>query len=232
MRGFVVLSLLLLFSADLLWSGRVDSVPSLPNQPSVEAVQRDAAGNLYVAGSVPPVHPRASGYTDAFVAKLSSDGNKVLFSAVLSGSQTQAVKALALAPDGSILVTGTTWSTDFPVTPDATDPHNAGYAGFFARLDKNGNVVYASFVNGSYINGAAQSNFTPMALATDASGAAYITGLGILASTPGALPAVSFNGENFFLLKLDATGKQVFATGRIGGSAIARDAKGCSYLAG
>jgi len=224
MRGSVVFSLLLLFSADLAWSGRIDSVRSLPTQSSVAAVQRDAAGNLYLGGSVPASHPRSDGDIDAFVAKLSSDASKVLFWTVLSGSQIDSVKALALAPDGSILAVGTTGSTDFPVTQDAAEHSNGGGV-FFARLGTNGNVVYASYLTAS-------GQVFPEAMASDASGAAYITGLGILASTPGTLPAISSNYGNFFLLKLDATGKPVFATGGIGGSVIAVDAKGFIYVAG
>jgi uncharacterized protein (TIGR03437 family) len=218
-------SLVLLLGAGLAWAGRVDSIVSLPNQPSVFASQRDAAGNLYIGGSVPQTHPRVPDNTDAFVAKLSSDGSKVLFRTVLSGSQTQRVNALALAPDGSILAVGITYSTDFPVTPDAAEPHSTTGDAFFARLDTNGNVAYASYLEVSAF-------VFPDAITTDASGAAYITGRGILASTPGTLPTISDNGEGFFLVKLGATGKQVFATGGIGGSAIALDAEGFIYVAG
>ena len=218
-------SLVLLLGSSVAWSGRVDTVVSLPNQPSVVAMQRDAAGNLYLGGSVPPAHPRSQGDTDAFVAKLSSDGSKVLFWTVLSGSQSQSVWALALAADWSILVAGSTGSTDFPVTPDAAEPHSATGAAFFARLDTNGNVVYASYLEASAI-------VTPLAITSDASGAVYITGRGFLPSTPGTLPTIFGNGPGFFLVKLDATGKQVFATGGIGGSLIAVDAAGFIYVAG
>ena len=44
MRGSVISLLFLLLSADVLWSGRIDNVTSLPNQPAVATVQRDAAG--------------------------------------------------------------------------------------------------------------------------------------------------------------------------------------------
>ncbi|HYM05145.1 MAG TPA: hypothetical protein VEU11_01165 [Terriglobales bacterium] len=136
-----------LAGAALAWAGRVDSVVPLPNQPSVAACQRDAAGNLYIAGSVPAAHPRSAFDIDAFVAKLSSDGSKVLFWTVLSGSQQDAVTALALAPDGSILAVGTTSSSDFPVTRNAAEPSIAAPGidtGFFARLDASGNVTYAT----------------------------------------------------------------------------------------
>src|SRR5258708_10849557 len=225
MRGSVVFSLLLLLGADLAWSGRIDSVIPLPTQSSLAALQRDAAGNLYVGGSVPAAHPRSDGDIDAFVAKLSSDGSKVLFWTVLSGSQNDSVKALALAPDGSILAVGTTGSTDFPVTQSAAAPHSTGGGVFFARLDTNGNVVYASYLE-------VLAFVTPRAITADASGAAYITGMGMLASTPGTLPATTSTYGTFFLLKLDAAGKPVYATGGIGGSFTPVHAKGFIYVSG
>lgn len=212
-----------LLSAGLIWAGRVDSVIPLPNQASVSAVRRDVAGNLYIGGSVPAAHPRSQSDTDAFIAKLSSEG-QVMFWTVLSGSQSENVTALVVTVDGSTLAVGTTYSTDFPVTPNAAIPHITGTTGFFVHLDANGRVVYASYLASVYI--------LPQAITTDTAGAAYITGRGILVSSPGTIPAISDNGRGYFVMKLDATGKPVFATGGIGGSAISLDARGFIYIAG
>ena len=108
MRGSTVFVPVFLLSAGLIWPGRVENVVSLPHQSRVVAMERDAAGNLYIAGSVLAPHWRWEGDTDAFVAKLSTDGRKVLYWTVLAGSQPDSATALSLAPDGSIVVVGFT----------------------------------------------------------------------------------------------------------------------------
>ncbi|HYL83987.1 MAG TPA: hypothetical protein VE263_07130 [Candidatus Angelobacter sp.] len=230
MRGSATFLLTSLVSATAAWPGRVDRVTSLPDQTFVNAITRDAAGYLYIGGTVPAANPRSQADTDALVAKLSSDGARVLFWTVLSGSQVDYVTALALAPDGSILATGATASSDFPVTEDAAENQSnvsqGNVTGFFARFNKNGDVAYASYLNGS------GTFLYPEAITTDASGAAYITGEGSFSSTPGALAAIDSQGVAYFVAKLDASGKQVYATGGIGGTQIALDGQGFIYIAG
>jgi uncharacterized protein (TIGR03437 family) len=223
-RYSAVFLLLLLSFPKPAQPGRVEAVVPLPSLKSVTAMQRDAAGNVYFGGRID---------SDAFVAKLSSAG-KVLFWRVLSGSQSDEVTALALRPDGSILAVGNTTSSDFPVTRDAAESQNNvapdRSTGFFVRLDPNGKVAYASYLNG--INLANAQTSYPTAITTDASGAAYITGFGLFASTDGALPPIRYYNSGRFIVKLDASGKLVFSTGAIGGRLIAIDALGYIYVAG
>ena len=74
---------------------------------------------------------------NAFMAKLSSDG-AVLFWTTFGGKAGY-VSAMAIAPDGSISVTGSTASLDFPLTPDAAQTrfitNSYGFTGFFVRLE-------------------------------------------------------------------------------------------------
>jgi uncharacterized protein (TIGR03437 family) len=122
---------------------------------------------------------------------------------------------LALLPSSFVPA----WSgalTGIVTLPPATD------TGFFARLDSNGNLVYATYLNGSSL---ALPQFSPrfLGITTDASGNAYLTGQGLFGSTPGALPLVNSYGSGFFVIKLDATGKIVFTTAAVGGTSIAVD---------
>ncbi len=239
---------LLLLSAGLAWPGVLNGIASLPNQPTVTAIQRDASGNLYLAGYVAAANPRTFYDFDAFVAKLSGDGGTVLFWTLFSGSGFEETTALTLAPDGSIMTTGFTFSSDFPVTAGAAQPVNTAptrgdtfrvqnqivtvqgpHTGFFARLDAGGKVVYASYLNGS---ATALQPPSPMAIATDTTRAAYITGQGVFPSTTGALAAANNLSAAYFVTKLDATGKTVFTTGGIGGLQVALDSQGSLYLAG
>src|SRR5437879_11569048 len=117
---------------------------------------------------------------------------------------------MAIAPDGSISVTGSTASLDFPLTPDAAQTgfitNSQGFTGFFVRLDATGKVRYASFLNTNYSAPAGSSapSFSPAGITLDTLGATYITGQGSFVSTAGALPTVQNGG---WILKLDASGK-------------------------
>jgi uncharacterized protein (TIGR03437 family) len=191
-------------------------------------LQQDTAGNVYLAGYTGP--PASS---DAFVAKLSSAGT-VLFWTTFGGSKADYVRALAIAPDGSVSVVGSTASLDFPLTPDAAQTQFAittdGTAGFFVRLDAVGKVRYSSYLNTNYSvpPGSPAPQFSPTGLTLDAAGDAYINGVGSFTSTPAALPTVANAG---WILKLDASGKMVFGTGFIGGR-IGLDSQGFIYVVG
>src|SRR5438874_13754364 len=88
---------------------------SIPNNPTVYALQRDTAGNVYLAGDL------RTGRNDfqAFVAKIGNDGRVVYFT-TFGGTSTDTATALAIAADGSIVAVGGTISYDFPVTVDAS----------------------------------------------------------------------------------------------------------------
>ncbi len=60
--------------------------------------------------------------TDAFIAKVSSDGRKLLWSAYFGGDgDIESVIQLVVRDDGSITALGKTNGADFPVTPGAFD---------------------------------------------------------------------------------------------------------------
>jgi hypothetical protein len=218
MRSITFLLALFLSTLSPAWTGSLTGIATLPNQPIVTAMQQDTAGNIYIAGSVS---------AGAFVAKLSDGGATDQFWKTFAQS---GVGALALAADGSILIAGSTSS--FPVTPNAAEPQSTGnLTGYFARLDTNGNVVYATYLNGSSL-ALQQFSPSPLAIAADGAGNVYITGQGLFDSTPGALPLVNYHGNGTFVIKLDATGKIVLATSAVGGTSIATDSQGFIYVAG
>ena len=81
------------------------------------------------------------------MTKLSSHG-KVDFSTTLAPDNPQsAVTGLAFAPDGSILAVGLVQGS-FGLTRDAAETQPVGTpTGFFAHLDVEGRVIYASYLN-------------------------------------------------------------------------------------
>src|SRR6266849_5627145 len=113
-RGLI---LFLSLAALPMFASNVQLLSSLPNGAVSNAIQLDAAGNIYVAGSVTPANIHDS--ADAFVAKLSPDGSKLIYFTVMAGSSSDVATALVLGSDGSAYVTGNTGSSDFPVTAGA-----------------------------------------------------------------------------------------------------------------
>ncbi len=66
-----------------------------------------------------PRYRAAALESSAFVARLSPDGSRLLYSTYLGGSNAEDGTAIALDGQGDAYVTGETWSRDFPVTPGA-----------------------------------------------------------------------------------------------------------------
>ena len=108
------------------------------------AIRVDAAGRATVTGFtnatdfpvVAAIQPALLGSSDAFVSRFSADGRSLEFSTYLGGGSTlfssfglfdlEGAVALALGPGGDVWVAGHTFSTDFPVTPDANQPTAGG----------------------------------------------------------------------------------------------------------
>jgi uncharacterized protein (TIGR03437 family) len=114
--------------------------------------------------------------THVFVAKLDQNGN-IVYSTYFGGSGSDSAVAMALGNDGSVYVTGTTNSTDFPVTKGA---YATSGASFVFKLNPNGSLAWSTYF--------ADSATTPYAIAVDGMGNSYIGGQtsGGLPVTPGA----------------------------------------------
>jgi hypothetical protein len=86
--------------------------------------------------------------TDAYVAKLSSDGCALLYGTYLGDSDADAARDLAVDARGHAHVTGFTRDNDFPVTPDAFQATRRGAADvFYSELDAGGtDLVYSTFL--------------------------------------------------------------------------------------
>ena len=77
---------------------------------------------------------------DAFVAKLSPDGSELVFSTYLGGESSDEGRAIALAPNGEIVITGTTFSADFP----PTDLASSRGSGFLLHLNHDASAILSS----------------------------------------------------------------------------------------
>jgi hypothetical protein len=93
-----------------------------------EDVGIDGDGNVYVAGQTYsanfPVSDDAfdatrKGETDGFLSSLSPDGAELDSSTFLGGSDGESANGLTVGSDGDVLVTGVTYSTNFPASRGA-----------------------------------------------------------------------------------------------------------------
>ena len=95
-----------------------------------------------------------NGYPDVYVAKLSADGSELLWSTFLGGmlDWDQPWGGVVLDPSGNPVVTGETWSLDFPVTPGAYDvSYNDGPGDVFvSKISSDGSsLLWSTFLGGS-----------------------------------------------------------------------------------
>jgi hypothetical protein len=112
--------------------------------------------NLYAARAIA---------SDAFLAKLTPDGTRVLWATYLGGLELDAPKTLTMDPGGAIWVTGNTRSTDFPATEPLIGILGDSNA-FVARFDSSGALLSSVILGSASVAG----------LAVDASGNAYLAG--------------------------------------------------------
>jgi hypothetical protein len=218
----------------------------------IEALAVDAAGNAYLAGEAssdfPTVQPiqQYRGFGDAFVSKLDPSGAALVYSTFLGGTAGDRATAIAVDRSGNVFVTGSTTSPDFP-TVNAIQPAIASTPplpggefasdAFVAKIDATGSsLVYSTYLGGS------DSDFAT-ALAVDASGNAYVTGVSDT-STASDFPLVNaFRPPSAagnccvgdFVAKVNPSGSAlVYSTGVMQGglSSIAVDGSGSAYVAG
>ncbi len=140
--------------------------------------------------------------SDVAVARITAAGSALVWSTFLGGSGVEEFGGIALRGDGSVLVSGTTDSTDFPIavsTVQAKPGSPFGVPGdaFVACLASNG----ASLIHSSYL-GDGRTDIG-RGVATDASGAAYV-------STCTDQNFGGFEGSRFHTLrKISAAGNAV-----------------------
>jgi photosystem II stability/assembly factor-like uncharacterized protein len=165
--------------------------------------------------------------SDAFIAKLAPDGSQI-WATFLGGSDLDRAVALALDAQSNVYVAGNTSSIDFPATLPPIGQGGLGTS-FLARLDTDGNLIYAVVLDGAGLNSAS-------GLAVDSQGNAYLVGQTSSASfptTPGAFDTQFGGNGNGFIAKFGPDGALLYAS-YLGGSptAVAVDSTGQALAVG
>lgn len=186
----------------------------------------DAAGNVYVTGTVCP-----DNHCTAFILKVNPEGTPV-YVKYLGGEQTHG-NAIAVDAEGNAYITGYTFGRVPSVNPAQRGPQG-GLDAFVAKLDPTGSFfVYCTNLGGS-------GHDLGFGIAVDVEGRAYVTGKTRSANFPlvGSSPAVPGGGDDVFLTELSADGSSYPFSTLIGGSgddtgyAVALDPAGGIYVAG
>ena len=212
------------------------------------AIAVDASGAAYITGSTYSTNfpvsssayqPAIGGGQDAFVAKLSADGNSLLYGTFLGGSggstgYPESGNGIAVDAQDNIYVAGSTSSTNFPVLGGVQSFLNGWLDAFAAKFSSTGALVYSTYLGGS---GSDAAN----AIAVDASGSVYLAGYTISSDLPVTSNALqpAYGGDyDAFVGRLNPAGNSLLYLSYMGGSAsdnasgIAVDQSGNGYVAG
>ena len=142
-------------------------------------------------------------YNDVFVAKLDANGNFVWVKQI-GGTASDEAAGIAVFGDGSSVVTGGFSGTvDFGVTTLTSTNHLREI--FVAKLDANGNYLWASKAGGS-------GHDNVRDLTTIADGSTFITGDYASTANFGNFTLNEFGSFSSFVAKLDANGSFLWAT--------------------
>ena len=160
----------------------------------------DASGNAYVTGATssanfPVVNAfqpsYAGGGQDAFVSKLNATGGALLYSTFLGGKGLDVGNGISVDSEGNAVVTGYTFSTDFPVT-NPVQSNNAGlYDAFLVQFNAAGTAL----LSGTYLGG--NGSDSGNAVAMDSRGRAYVAGQTLSTNLPLKSAVQTVNGGEF-----------------------------------
>ncbi|UCD44146.1 MAG: hypothetical protein JSV27_08380 [Candidatus Bathyarchaeota archaeon] len=180
----------------------------------------DAMGNFVLVGRTAsadyPVTPDAlqlelKGESDCFITVVSRDLSTVLYSTLLGGGSTDAGNEIAIDGEGTVIISGSTSSLDFPVTDDALQDTITGEERdcFLAKFSDSWELLYATFFGGSHMDDC-------FGLAIDASNNIHIVGRTWSPDfpvTPDAMQ-VSYSQESYNENAVDSIYSKISADGR------------------
>ena len=219
---------------------------------TASGVAFDSSGNAYVAGetlskdfpatTIGPARQNDAGF--AFVVKLNSTGQAIVYGAQFGGANNDGSAATGVKVDasGNAFVTGITQASDFPVTAGAFQttyggaPSGTGGDAFVGELNAAGTAfVWASYLGGNMRDAAED-------LAIDGSGNVYVTGWTSSANFPttsGAYrttipsnPPSGFDPTSAFVTKVNAGGASLAYSTYLGGTTFVDTAYGIAVANG
>jgi hypothetical protein len=222
----------------------------------------DSSGNAYLTGAAVSSFPTTPGayqptnhagsLGNAFITKLNPTGTALVYSTYLGGTGDSDPSritggdlgaSIAVDPSGNAVVTGFTYSQDFPITPGAFQTTNKAHNAinrrtiFVTRLNPSGTgLVYSTYLGGTGYEASS-------GVAVDGSSNAYVVGDTDSTDFPVTTGAFRTTFPGFHsgtVTKLNPTGTALIYSTYLGGTsngptrprAITIDGSGFAYLAG
>ncbi len=208
------------------------------------AVALDSQGNVYVAGetdsaSFPTTMGSAytsynGGFSDVFVAKLSSDLTTLIAATFLGGNASEKSNTIGIDSQGNIYVAGYTESVNFPTTASSIDAgHNGSEDAFVAKLSSDlSTLVTATFIGGN-------DNEAVTNLYFDAQSNIYVAGYTRSTNFPTTTNTTHHGETDAFIAKLNSDLSNLIAATLLGGSVddggittVVLDSSGYVFVAG
>ncbi len=206
------------------------------------ALTLDSSGNVYVVGStnstdfptMNPVQLGNNGGYDAFVTEVNHAG-QLEYSTYLGGTLADYGTGISVDSSGNILVSGYTFSSDFP-TQDALQSALGGGSDLFLTkfTPASSSLLFSTYLGGS-------SNDESLGMVLDSGGNIYLTGSTQSPNYPvttSAYQSSLLGTTNAFVTKLAPDASQVLLSTFFGGNttdqadALALDSAGNIYITG
>lgn len=176
--------------------------------------------NFYAGDPFESPMPSGELTGDAWVARLSSDGKRVVYESAFGGSGLDYVTDLAVTESGDLVAVGLTYSPDFP-TREAMQSSNGGCASaesecaadaFVVRLNADGSIDYATYLGGSGAD-------TASGVTLSNSGRVFISGTTRSSNFPVRRGFQrKLGGDNdAFVVQLSADGSRILSSTFVGG---------------
>jgi uncharacterized protein (TIGR03437 family) len=175
---------------------------------------------------------------NGFITKLSSAGDKILYSTYFCGAAQSALSKIALDSSGAMYVLGTTTTSGFPVKNPIQGTFGGGLTDLvIAKLTPAGDsIVYATYFGGN-------DEELALGLAVDPIGNVYVTGSTYSPDFPTKNSIQPFVGsthsfkDDAFVVHISPSGSLLYSTiiggnGSDAGTGIALDSQGRVYVTG
>lgn len=139
-------------SGGAVWVGGRSNDPGFAAYATTGAYQTTFGGGAY----------------DGFLYKVSTTGTRG-YTTFLGGSSDDEIAAMTLDGSGSLVLTGTTQSTNFPTLNAAQTSSGGATDGFVAKFDSSNALLWSTYLGGS-------ANDAPAAIATNVIGQIHVVG--------------------------------------------------------
>jgi hypothetical protein len=208
-------------------------------------VRVDSAGNVYVSTytysadfptTAGAFDRTLGGMMDTFVAKLSPDGSRLVYSTFVGGRDDEFGAGLSVDGSGCAYIVGNTESSDYPTTVGAYSRTLKGVGDVFVtKLNTGGSgLVFSTLVGGD-------ADEVGLSVFVDSSSNALVTGWTTSDDFPvtGGVFQSRFGGSyDGFASRISADGASILKSTFLGGMdddlgvTITQDAAGCVYIIG